>query len=68
MNIIEKYRKILEKPVPEPFKSYLEELVEHIEGGQTLSIDAKPITTRQRSQKATLIDESGFMPKQEINL
>jgi hypothetical protein len=32
MNIIEKYRKILEKPVPEPFKSYLEELVLHIEG------------------------------------
>lgn len=68
MTIAEKYRKILEKPMPEPFKGYIEELLAHIEGGQTLSIDAKPITTRQRSQKVTLIDESGFMPKQEINL
>lgn len=27
MNIIEKYEKILQKPQPEPFKEYLEELL-----------------------------------------
>ena len=33
MTIAEKYRKILEKPMPEPFKGYIEELLAHIEGG-----------------------------------
>ena len=33
MTIAEKYRKILEKPMAEPFKGYIEELVAHIDGG-----------------------------------
>ena len=32
MTISEKYRKILEKPMAEPFKGYIEELLAHIEG------------------------------------
>jgi len=31
-DIIQKYRKILEKPCPEPFKEYIEELLECISG------------------------------------
>lgn len=32
MTIAEKYRKILEKPMAEPFKGYIEELVAALEG------------------------------------
>ncbi len=48
-DIIQKYRKILEKPCPEPFKEYIEELLEHISG---MSERKAP------TQKATIIKKT----------
>ncbi len=32
MQIVEKYRKILEKPMAEPFRGYIQELIDYISG------------------------------------
>lgn len=41
-SLIDKYEKILQKPQPEPFKAYIEELLAHIKGNEVGAQVQKP--------------------------
>jgi len=57
MQIVEKYRKILEKPMAEPFRGYIEELVN--------ALDEKPVTVGGNTYRKGLQNKVGpvkFVP------
>lgn len=66
-SLIDKYEKILQKPQPEPFKGYIEELLAHIKGDKSYAADKAAVGINNDDVGRFIAEQKKPRPSKKID-